>query len=75
MVLHRLSLSPSETRLLEDSGVRVVRSRSVNQTLAAVDATTGPCVVVVSLSVGSQAPELIFMGLRERQAARGDALH
>lgn len=75
VVLHRLSLSPSETRLLEDGGVRVVRSRSVNQTLAAVDGTAAPCVVVVSLSVGSQAPEQVVAGLRAREGARRAALH
>lgn len=74
MVLHRLSLSPSETRLLEESGVRVVRSRSVNQTLASIDECSGPCVVVVSLSVGSQAPEQIFGAIADRQAARAAPL-
>lgn len=67
MVLHRLSLSPSETRLLEESGVRVVRSRSVQQTLTTLEQTPGPCVVVVSLSVGSQAPEQIFSAIADRR--------
>lgn len=54
--------------MLEESGVRVVRSRSVQQTLTTIEQTPGPCVVVVSLSVGSQAPEQIFSAVADRRA-------
>lgn len=75
MVLHRLSLAPSEARLLEGSGVRVVRSRTVEQTLAAVEAGGSPSVVVVSLSVGGQGPEQILAELKKRQAEREATVH
>ena len=79
VILHRLALSASETRLLTDAGVDVQRCRSVAATIAAINealaARTGGVVVVASLSVGSQAPEQVFGAVVEHQRAGTTRLH
>lgn len=79
VILHRLALSSSETRLLVDGGVVLRRTRSVAATTAALNDAlahhSGPVVVVVSLSVGSQAPEQILGAVAEHQRAGVTRLH
>jgi hypothetical protein len=79
VILHRLAFSSAESRLLEEAGVDVQRHRTVTATIAAMNDAlrkrSGPCVVVVSLSVGSQAPEQILGAIREHQHAGSARVH
>lgn len=74
VVLHRLSLDERKVRLLERSGIEVVRARSVREVCEAIDGATERVYVLVDLSVGSNAPEKIREHLENRRREGGRAL-
>ena len=67
VIVHRSGFSHEKRALLEEAGVVVIHARSVHETISAAERSAGACVVVVSLSVGSQAPEQVFAGVRALQ--------
>lgn len=60
LVLHKLRLEQRRESLLKERGVRIIHTGSVGQTLRALEEAHEPRIVVVDLSVGSQAPEQII---------------